>query len=550
MINFFIFIILTFFSTGIMSYISMATPIGPWIAPTLVIFSMLLFNLINKKLLTIKNQIFQVTGSSIGGILATALGFSFPTLFFLDQQLFKTWLASPSYFSFVITILSLSSGLFAFWIANILENKLIYQQELNFPISKMIYKMIAVQNQFNKAKQLIIGFILTIVFCFFQTTLFGFKSLIAKSIVLFKSFSYYFIKIPEIRFDLFPTYWAIGYITGDIIAIPLLLGSISKIFLADVINNYFFNNISNISFMLAFCSGIVLSGAILSFFDFPKTLFNLIKNFKLKKDSTIKLSSWVFPIPKLDKNKIIFFTKFLYQYEIPLLLGIFIINFLFLNFFKFGMFLQIYLLLLTFICTYQITVIAGKIGLAQLGRFATFVMVPAILIFNLNFIQITLIATYVEICGGVATDLLFGRKIGQLSEISTSSLKRYQLFGIVMSSIIAGFVFWILISNFELGSVELFAQRAQARALLINAVSFNKYVLFIGFIYGLVLKKLKINPMLTLGGLLMPFNISIGLIIGGLSAKILKNKEKWEPFWSGVFASHSIWMIIQALLSF
>jgi hypothetical protein len=546
MINFLILVILSFISTAIMSYISMATPIGPWIAPTLVIFSLMLIKIINKKLLSSHNQILQVTGSSVGGILATALGFSLPTLYFLDPILFKSWLQYPLFFSCIITFLSLSAGLFAFWVANIFEDKFIIQQNLNFPIGQMVYKMICAQNQFKKAKQLIVGFISTIFFCIFQEKLFGFKNIISKSITITKPISYYFLKIPEIRFDLFPTYWAIGFITGEIIAFPLLAGALSKVFIVDVINNQFFQHVTNTSFMLAFCSGLVLSGAIFGFFDMPKNLWNIIKNINSKTPS-FKLNSWVLPIPTFKKENIKSFVNFLNQYQIIFLFIVLLINFLFLDFFNFSMMLQSYLMIFTFICTYQIVAIAGKIGLAQLGRFATFVMVPAMFIFNLDFIQLTIIATYVEICGGVATDILFGRKIGQLSEMSKTKLKQYQLLGIIITSLIVGFIFWLLISNLTLGSSELFAQRAQARALLINAVSFDRYVLIIGFIFGLILKKIKVNPMLTLGGLLMPFNISLGLIAGGLSSKLLKDKEKWEPFWSGVFASHSIWMIVQAI---
>ena len=42
-------ILLSLFSTAVMSYIAMATPIGPWIAPTLVLFALLLFRLFRKK---------------------------------------------------------------------------------------------------------------------------------------------------------------------------------------------------------------------------------------------------------------------------------------------------------------------------------------------------------------------------------------------------------------------------------------------------------------------------------------------------------------------
>jgi len=63
-----------------------------------------------------------------------------------------------------------------------------------------------------------------------------------------------------------------------------------------------------------------------------------------------------------------------------------------------------------------------------------------------------------------------------------------------------------------------------------------------------VLKKVKISPMLVLGGLFMPINVTLGLILGGFGALLTKNKEEMFPFWSGVFSSNSIWMLIKAIV--
>ncbi len=62
-----------------------------------------------------------------------------------------------------------------------------------------------------------------------------------------------------------------------------------------------------------------------------------------------------------------------------------------------------------------------------------------------------------------------------------------------------------------------------------------------------MLRLLNINTALVLGALLMPVNITLGLIIGGGLSIMSTNKEEWYPFWSGVFASSSMWMVIGAL---
>ena len=99
-------IVLSIFSTAVMSYISMATPIGPWISSTLVLITMLIFKLFAQKESSSQKIALITVSGSIGGILATALGFSFPTLYFLDPGLFNAWMASPRLFY------SYSSGFF------------------------------------------------------------------------------------------------------------------------------------------------------------------------------------------------------------------------------------------------------------------------------------------------------------------------------------------------------------------------------------------------------------------------------------------------------
>jgi hypothetical protein len=66
--------------------------------------------------------------------------------------------------------------------------------------------------------------------------------------------------------------------------------------------------------------------------------------------------------------------------------------------------------------------------------------------------------------------------------------------------------------------------------------------------FGYFLKCMKINSALVLGGLLMPFNYSLGLILGGLSTSLVKNRQEWEPFWSGVYVSNAVLMLVKAVV--
>ncbi len=524
-------IILSIVATATMSYIAMATPIGPWIAPMLVLFSLLLFRLFYKK---IKHAaiVVSVSAGSVGGIVATACGFSFPTLYFLNPELFATWLAQPVYFASVLALLVLGAGWLGIWIANVTEHKLLVQEKLAFPIGQLIYKMITAQEQVQKAYELMIGFVSTFIFCLLQDGTYYFANFIPKTIVLLPSLSLSIITIPLIELDIWPLLWAIGFVTGHVIALPLAVGIAIKILVINPLHTCAFFYLSNVEFLLAFCSGIVLSGVLSGFMSFPTYVWRIIKKTKNKEIVTR---------PMLKG----YYYNSYYLGEFCVLL---IFLMLFLHYFQFSLLAQCYLITLTIIYTYQIITIAGKIGLALLGRFATFVMVPALFLFNLSSVQLVFIATFVEICGGVATDILFGRKVAQLSATNHKQLKRFQYFGLVVSALVIGFIFWLLITQLTLGSPELFAQRAQARQLLIHAKHFDYKILLIGVAAGFLLKYIKISPMLVMGGLLMPINFSLGLIVGGFLARMLSQAEEWYPFWSGVFASNSLWIVIKAML--
>ena len=461
---------------------------------TLVLLGMIIFRLFKPKDTTTTLALTTISGS-IGGILATAFGFSFPTLYFLDPVLFNGWMRSPIYFVSAMAGLGLAAGGCGMVFANVLEKRLIDEEKLAFPIGQLVYKMISVGHHLRKAYELVFGFVTTTIFCMLQDGFLGISALIPKSITVIQKVSLGFAYVPTISFDIWPMLWAIGFVTGHVIAIPLTVGALSKMFLVDPLNTApWFEQLSNMEFVLAFCSGMVLQGVIVSFFALPSLLKSTLEWFKG------------------DRTQL----NFSYQ-EIKLFewIAVAMVTIGFLSYFGFSPIAQIYLIVATFACTYQIATIAGKIGLAPLGRFATFVMVPGMLFFQFDHVQIVIIATFVEICGGVAADVLFGRKIAKLAHIDRRTVLMFQILGLVVSSLVIGIVFWHLISNLGLGSPQLFAYKAQSRRLLIDAKQFDIAAMVLGAIFSYVLKFLNINPMLALGGLLMPINISLGLIFGG-----------------------------------
>ena len=138
--------------------------------------------------------------------------------------------------------------------------------------------------------------------------------------------------------------------------------------------------------------------------------------------------------------------------------------------------------------------------------------------------------------------------MARLACIKLQTVRRYQYLGLVVSALVVGFVFVTLVRSIPLGSAQLFAHKAQMRALLFECARFDLVVLCLGGLFGLLLQRMRCNPMLVLGGILMPLNLSLGLVCGGLLAHVVGNREKYEALASGVFAANSIWMVLRAFL--
>ena len=229
-----------------------------------------------------------------------------------------------------------------------------------------------------------------------------------------------------------------------------------------------------------------------------------------------------------------------------------VLAFILLSYFQFPILAQMALIIFSVIGTYQICLISGKIGLVQFGRFSTLVTFPMYILFNLNFIQVTIVCIFFNVCAAVASDLLFDYKTGSLSGITKVRMHGYQWLGLIVSAVSAGFVFSAAFTYLKIGSPELFAQRAQAKAAIIQTFKFDKYIVAIGFLFAFVLKKFKVSPAMTFGGILMPNDMTFALITGGLVSHFTKRETKHEKnnsvkdfLCAGVFSSESIWVFIK-----
>lgn len=550
MLNFFVIIpgiIFTIFATAVLCYVSMVTMVGPWIAPIIVLLSSFLFKFRETSISNIQKYkeiaLIQTIGS-VGGILGTALGFSLPTLYFLDSELFNNLIENPVYFSILIAFVCLAAGGFGIWLARCFANKFVEKDKLEFPVSQMIYKMISSQSQEKQTKGMLLGLGSSGLICLLRDGFFTFKGVFHKIYYIFPSFLG-----DKLAIAVVPMIWAIGFIVGGKIIFPLIIGMLSKYFVLYPLNNHanflpftLFNPLKTSDFVVAFCSGLALAELIVILLKYPKIFWKKFLAF-----SGYDFLSATKNLKDVCKKGLKSSLRFLINFEfITTVLG----SILLLSYLKFNLLSQFVLLISVIIFTYQISYLSGKIGLITFGRFATFIMVPMMLLFELNFVQITFLCMFFNVCAGVASDLLFDYKIAQLCDLSFSKVHRFQWLGLIATSLCIGFFLWLLFTTFQVGSPELFAQRGWHRALLIQSLSFNLTVVFLGVLFGFLLKKLKISPMMVFGGILMPSSLTIGLVIGAAFSFIANNSQKYFSFWSGVFTGESIWILLTIVSRF
>lgn len=544
--------IFTILSTLILSYISVATILGPWIAPTIILLSIGISGILSKirqKSFSLRDIITIQSIAAGGGIIATAIGFSLPIIFFLENETFIHWMSHPFYFCSMIGIISLSGGALGLCSARILSKTLIKKNSLPFPVSQLTFKIASTKNNKFETKALLYGIASTLGILILRDGIGKWKGLIPKYIHLLPA-------MPQNEFTLSirPMLWAIGYSSGLETLIPLLVGLISKYLIIYPLNYHslylpisLFKPFSTIQFAFAFCCGILLYEI---FYVIPKhnVIITKIRTLIIFAPNKISILFKNVINHKIKTKPNIPIISKLIMYIEPIIT--IVLAFILLSYFHFSILAQISLIIFSVIGTYQICLISGKIGLVQFGRFSTLVALPMFILFNLNFIQVTIVCIFFNICAAVASDLLFDYRTGSLCNITQVKIHSYQWLGLIICSLSAGLAFWLLFTYLKIGSPELFAQRAQAKATIIQTFKFDKYILALGFIFAFILKKLKISPAMTFGGILMPNDMTFALIIGGAISHFTKhenNNSLKDFFCAGVFSSESIWVFIKII---
>lgn len=523
-----------FLATAIMAYISLAVPIGPWIEPTLVLVGTLILSASVRFFSSTAQQksvlAYAVIGGGIAGIAATACAWSIPALYFLQPTLFAEWLAHPWYFAAIYAALVVSAGGFGLLLARWYERPLLDNQTLVFPIGQMVFQSLNFTQSIAKGWQLLAGAVSAIAFGIMAL----FRQIIPAKLIVLPAQHIGWFSVSQLVLypDMIPMLWAIGFIAGHMLAVPFGIGALLKFFAVGPLNHVLFPHVSSETFLLALCAGLVLEGAVGSMWGVGK---KCVRSVLRQNGRAFSYRTWLCAATCTR--------SFLFEGVLVLIAVLALFAWL-----QLSVLAQLFIVFGTSMCVYELMIFMGKVGLAPLGRFATFVMLPVLVLFGSTPLQATLVAAFVEIAGGVAADAISGKKVGQLATLQTSHVHRTQWASLLGTAVLVGMVFWVLFTHFGVGLTPLVAQKAQARALLIGSYSFDFWVVGLGVVIGYMLKRLHIATSLVLGGLLMPYDVSLILIAGGFFTSFVKDPQSQVPFWSGVFAASSLWMVGRALV--
>lgn len=536
----------TIISASVLSYVSIATMVGPWIAPTIVLLGNLLLLYAPKEAIPSNRKKIALMQaiSSVGGITAVGLGFSLPILYFLDPTLFNSLLKNKILFCSGISLICLIAGSFGIVLGRMFAHRLLIYKQLPFPVSTLTHQIITSQSQQKEVRNLFGGVSISILLCVLRDGIFTFQGIIPKNINLLYN---------SITISLWPTLWAIGFTIGLKNIIPLLIGLFSKYAVLTPLNNHslylpikLFNPLNGDDFITAFCAGLVSSEMILYLIKKPATLqaiaYKIYHYYTTNKQSIVILLTNPKSVTSQKISSLSFLEKLIKRLEPLIALACY---FFYFSFFNFSFLSQLLLLGGITLALYEINYINGEVGLLQFGRYSVFLLVPMIVIFKIDYVQITALCVFFNISAATSSDLLCDYKISNYENINQTETHLAQWLGLILTAACIGIIFYLLFNTFTLGSADFFGQRGRSKALLIQSLNFNNYVVSLGFIYGIILKKLRISPTMTFGGILMPHNITTGFAIGGILSYLAGSKKiSLLPFCSGVFSSESLWIII------
>jgi len=512
MLNMVLSVFFSMMSTGMMSYLAMNTQLGPWVAPVFVVVCMVLLMPLFNAAWFKKNVVIIIAAGSVGGMVGLCLGLTFPSFYFLHRHLFDWMLLHPIFFAAIVSSFVLCAAAYAFLLAYVLRHFFLvhmdamklHQTHDRFPMSQLVHDVIFVEKQREARIFMVIGLGLSAAW---------------SVIVMMGRFA---LAAYSLQVNMIPLLISIGFIAGRVIAPPMLLGLVTRVFVLDIVHWYVPSTLSDQSFLITFCSGMILVWFVrlVILFWVDKKELSRNQSYLARMDNKWWFAGW-----NLATAALVF--VLLTAWGTPLLVQLYV----------FG--------LLSWLAKYLVEIIA-KIGVIEIDSYVWFILLPVVYFAAPSSLSVLAIAVFSTLCLGLVVDFLFSYKLAQLAKVPYQFVLRYQIIAAVCASLAAGVLFVWYSSSWGIGSFALMAPKARELDDIIQFGRYDYKILCAGFVYGVCMLALTKELLIVVGAMLMAPAISSWLVLAGALAHLIKNRERFYPVWFGVYAGHMLWMVLAA----
>ncbi|MBI2344622.1 hypothetical protein HYV10_00940 [Candidatus Dependentiae bacterium] len=495
------------FSVGTMGYLAMTTELGPWIAPIFIVVCTIFMRQFLYKRTTDSKYILAIVASgSIGGMIGMCLGLSFPSFFFMPEKIFKAWLMHPIYLVSIVGAFILVAGLYAFLLGYVLRHYFLIQTDRKFPMSQLVYDVLYSNNPEQIKLLAFIGVIL---------------SLIINRII---TFSRFLSSTQIVNFNMYPLLASIGFISGQAVAIPVLIGLMTRVITLRLVHIYIPSNITDNSLVITFSMGMIVAWLI----------FNVSSVFIQRSAKYWQTHSFFLQIIKKRWFQVWFLLAFgsnvlfLYYWNVSVLVAIMIFA------------------VLMLLALYSVDIIS-TIGILEIQTYVSFVLFG--MIYFIPATMITMIATSVlaTLCLGIVIDLLFFYKLAKLANVDYGFIIKYQIIAVVAAVICSGIIFWYFCNYFDIQSYAALTKKTYQFEEFFKYVEYNPKIFLLGFVYGILLHYMLGELLAIIGGILMEPVVAGILVSSGAFANLIKKREKVYPVFLGIYAGHILWMLLGML---
>ncbi len=490
------------FSMAMMGYLSMSTELGPWIAPIFMVVVMVIARPYLKGKKASESIIAVVTSSSLAGMVGMCLGLSFPSFFFTQQRTFKILLESPLKFSLVVGCFVIASALYGFLLGYMLHHYFLVEEHRKFPMSRLVYDVLHHENPKEIRFLAMVGVVVSFV--------------INKAI----GFFYYMPTRHLVNFNMYPLLVSLGFITGQAIAVPALIGLITRVITFRLIHIYIPSTMTDKSLVITFCIGMIFAWFILNLnIMFIRKTSKYWQTHSFLLNALKKRWFWAWIIISLIASfGLLMYWKLTVFFILPILM------------------------MLVLLSLYSINILS-LLGFIDISTYVLFVLFGMIYFIPSTMATMIAVSVFATLSLGIVIDLIFSYKLASLAQIHYKFVTKYQIVGIVTAVIFSGICFWYFCTMVSIQSYSFIVQKTYQIENIFKYSEYSPHIFLAGFIYAAVLDYLKGDLLAIVGGVLMAPEVSTVLIVSGAFANMIKNREKIYPVFLGVYAGHMLWLL-------